>query len=249
MSSQDINPEWKLVPIGRGSFATVSILSGRPVAFKHVIFTSRTPELKTEFETLRVLYDFCNTDSFFAIPRPLAYYDPELSSTSFVSPEGSPVSKGRSRARRPLVNEDDFKALKLDSAAYAMDQVLPLPLSTALKIRTLFYPPGASDAAIPSLCRLYFGKALDARPSRFFNSANFPLDVSRYRQLLDAAKGNDYPSLDEIATGMGEMLGHLHWRSGYDGRDIEFVMGGASFSGVVMNVIDFNQVRVHFYVY
>ncbi|KAF8223692.1 hypothetical protein L208DRAFT_1445244 [Tricholoma matsutake] len=243
MSSQDINPEWKLVPIGRGSFATVSILSGRPVAFKHVIFTSRTPELKTEFETLRALYDFCNTDSFFAIPRPLAYYDPELSS-SFVSPEGSPVSKGRSRARRPLVTEVDFKALKLDSAAYAMDQVLPLPLSTALKIRMLFYPPGAGDAAIPSLCRLYFGKALDARPSRFFNSANFPLDVSRYRQLLDTAKGDDYPSLDEIATGMGEILGRLHWRSGYDGRDIEFVMGGASFSGVVMNVIDFNQMRV-----
>jgi hypothetical protein len=203
-------------------------------------------ELKTEFETLRALYDCCNTDSF-AIPHPLAYYDPELSS-SFVSPEGSPVSKGRSRARRPLVTEDDFKALKLDSAAYAMDQVLPLPLSTGLKIRTLFYPPGAGDAAIPSLCRLYFGKALDARPSRFFNSANFPLDVSRYRQLLDAAKGDDYPSLDEVATDMGEMLGRLHWCSGFDGCDIEFVMGGASFSGVVMNVIDFNQVRVHFYI-
>jgi hypothetical protein len=55
MSSQDFNPEWKLVAIGRGSFATVSILSGRPVAFKHIIFTSRTPELKTEFETLRAL--------------------------------------------------------------------------------------------------------------------------------------------------------------------------------------------------
>jgi hypothetical protein len=148
-----------------------------------------------------------------------------------------------------LVYEDDFKALKLDSAAYAMDQVLPLPLSTAIKIRTLFYPPGAGDAAVPSLCRLYFGKALDARPSRFFNSANFPLDVSRYRQLLDSAKGGDYPSLDEIATGMGEMLGRLHWRCGFDGRDIEFVMGGASFSGVVMNVIDFNQVHVHVYVY
>ena len=124
--SQDINPEWKFVAIGRGSFATVSIFSGRPVAFKHVIFNSRTPELKTEFETLRALYNFCNTDSFFAIPRPLAYYDPELSS-SFVSPEGSPVSNWRSRARRSLVTEVDFKALKLDSAAYAMDQVSPSP--------------------------------------------------------------------------------------------------------------------------
>ena len=25
---------------------------------------------------------------------------------------------------------------------------------------------------------------------------------------------------------MGETLGHLHWRAGYDGRDVEFIMGG-----------------------
>ena len=30
--------------------------------------------------------------------------------------------------------------------------------------------------------------------------------------------------------GMGEMLGRLHWLASYDGRDIEFVMGGAAFS-------------------
>jgi len=42
---------------------------------------------------------------------------------------------------------------------------------------------------------------------------------------------------------MGEMLGRLHWRAGYDGRDVEFVMGGASFSGVAMYIIDFNQMR------
>ncbi|KAF8813473.1 hypothetical protein BYT27DRAFT_7230986, partial [Phlegmacium glaucopus] len=246
MSSQDIIHEWKLVPIGRGSFATVSILLGRPVAFKHVIHATRTPELKTEFETLCALYShgFCNADSFFAIPRPLAYYNPEPPS-SFVSPYGSPISKQQSWAPRPFVNEDDFKALKLDTAAYAMDQVLPLPLSTALNIRTLFYPPGASGAAIPSLCRLYFGKTLDGHPSRFFNSSNFPLDVSRYRHLLDAAsEGNNYPTLDEIAIGMGEMLGRMHWLAGYDGRDIEFVMGGGSFSGIAMNVIDFNQMRI-----
>jgi hypothetical protein len=245
MSSHDINPEWKLVSIGRGSFATVSILSGRPVAFKHVIFSDRTPELKAEFEALRRLYDFCDTDSFFAIPRPLAFYDPEVSA-SFVSPDGSPIQKPRFRARRPLVAEDDFKALKLDSAAYAMDQVLPLPLSTALTIRKLFYPPGQDMATVPSLCRLYFGKiietSLGGRPGRFLNSSNFPLDISRYRRLLEFAHGDEYPTVDDIVCGMGEMLGHVHWRGGYDGRDVEFIMGGASFSGVAMNIIDFNQV-------
>ncbi|KAF8325491.1 hypothetical protein F5887DRAFT_1019271 [Amanita rubescens] len=235
-SSSDINPEWKLITIGRGSFALVSILSGRPVAFKHVIFPSRTPELKAEFETLCSLHNSFNTDSFFEIPH-------------FVSPNRFPKSKGRRPARRPLVAEKDFKALNLDNAAYAMDQVLPLPISTALIIRKLFYPPGQEMAPPPSLCRLYFGKVIETkaltsgRPSRFFNSANFPLDVSRYSQMTEVAHVDDYPNVDEIAHGMGEMLGLLHWRAGYDGRDIEFIMGGASFSGIAMNVIDFNQMR------
>jgi hypothetical protein len=52
----------------------------------------------------------------------------------------------------------------------------------------------------------------------------------------------DYPTVDDIAYGMGVMLGRFHWDGGYDGRDVEFIMGGTSFSGVAMNVIDFNQV-------
>jgi hypothetical protein len=90
-----------------------------------VVFSGRIPELKAEFEALHNIYDSC----IFEIPRPLAYYNPAVS-TSFVSSDSSPISEDWSRARRPLVAEDDFKALKLDSAAYAMVQVLPLPLST-----------------------------------------------------------------------------------------------------------------------
>ena len=243
-----MNPEWRLVHIGRGSFATVSILSGRPVAFKHVTVRERSGELKTEFEAIRSLYDLCDTDSFFGIPRPLAFYDPHRS-TSFLSARGSPSSESSRRPLRSLVSEVDFKLLELDTAAYAMDQVLPLPLSTAKTIRTLFYPPNMSKALDPTLCRLYFGKVIKelgpgGRPNRFFNSANFPLDVSRYRKLLEVTVEGDcvYPSVEDIAYGMGEMLGRLHWRAGYDGRDVEFVMGGASFSGVAMYIIDFNQV-------
>ena len=212
----DINPKWKLISIGRGSFATVSILSGRPVAFKQVIFSDRTPELKAEFEALRCLYDFCNDDSFFAIPRPLAYYDPAVSA-SFVSTDSS---SGWFQTRRSFVSEVDFKVVELDDAAYAMDHVLPLPLSTALIIRKLFYPLGQDMAKVPSLCRLYFGKVIDTsgRTSRFFNSSTFLLDVSRYRRILEAAPGGDYPTVDDIACGMGEMLGLLHRCVGYDGR-------------------------------
>jgi len=247
MSESDINPEWRLVPIGRGSFASVSVLSGRPVAFKHVLVRERSVELKTEFEVLRSLHDFCDTNSFFGIPRPLAFYDPHKSA-SFISVGGSPPSESRRRPPRSQVSEGDFKLLELDTAAYAMDQVLPLPLSTAKTIRTLFYPPHAQCRG-PTLCRYYFGKVIKelgpgGRPNRFFNSANFPLDVSRYRKLLEVTVEGHcvYPSIEDIAYGMGEMLGRLHWHAGYDGRDIEFVMGGASFSGVTMYIIDFNQV-------
>ena len=111
----------------------------------------------------------------------------------------------------------------------------------------MFYPPNMCNALGPTLCRLYFGKVIKelgpgGRPNRFFNSANFPLDVSRYRKLLEVAgEGNSvYPSVEDIAYGMGEMLGRLHSRVGYDGYDVEFVMGGASFIGVAMYIIDFN---------
>ncbi|KAF8904047.1 hypothetical protein CPB84DRAFT_1960881 [Gymnopilus junonius] len=112
----------------------------------------------------------------------------------------------------------------------------------------------SENAALPSLWRLYFGKVINAspptdRPSRFFNSPNFPLDVSRYRKILETVEGTRsanlafFSTVDEIAKGMGEMLGCIYWLGGYDGRDIEFVMGGANFSGITMAVIDFNQVH------
>jgi len=41
---------------------------------------------------------------------------------------------------------------------------------------------------------------------------------------------------------MGEMLGCLHWRAGYDGRDVDVIMGRESFkfSGVAMYITDIN---------
>ncbi|KDQ07935.1 hypothetical protein BOTBODRAFT_59671 [Botryobasidium botryosum FD-172 SS1] len=239
----DVDPEWQLKTIGRGSFATASVLTGRPVAFKQVIVRARTPELKQEFEMFLVLYDLCSTDSHVAVPRPLAYYNP--AAVEFISPSNdAPESTGR----RPHVAKPDFQALGLENAAYAMDHVLPLPLAVARAVRDLFYPPLSVPAPSPSLCRLYFGKVIEkvgsaGRPIRFFNSSNFPLDCTRYKLLTETAKHCEFPSMELIAFGMGEMVGRLHWFAGYDARDIEFVLGGQSFSGVLTHVIDFNQMR------
>jgi hypothetical protein len=102
------------------------------------------------------------------------------------------------------------------------------------------------------VCRLYFGKVIkppqegdgSGRPNRFFNSANFPLDVARYRKIQNVAKLGEchYHSVEDITSGMGQTLGLVHWRAGFDARDVEFIMGGASFSGVELFMIDFNQV-------
>jgi hypothetical protein len=165
MSSHDINPEWKLIAIGRGSFATVSVLLGRSVAFKHVMLSDRTPELKHSAAYM-IPATLIHSSRFHVHSVTMTQQFPQA-----LSSDSSPISKGWSRAR-PLVAEDDFKALNLGNATYAMDQVLPLPLSTALLIRRLFYPHGQDMATVPSLCRLYFGKVIHVtssggRPSRF----------------------------------------------------------------------------------
>lgn len=54
----------------------------------------------------------------------------------------------------------------------------------------------------------------------------------------DPADECEYPDVQEIVFDMGEMLEHLHWRAGYDARDVEF--SEASFSGVALFVIGFN---------
>lgn len=188
----------------------------------------------------------------FRVPRPFAYYDPVcgnfVSSTHSMPPRPGP-SAGR-RPSRPIVNHLDFKLIGLDGAAYAMDCVTPLPLSVSRVIRELFYPPLQASASDPSLCRLYFGKIIEdagfeGRPKKFFNSSNFPLDRARYKLLKDKAADFDLVSMEDIAVGMGEMLGRVDFLAGFDGRDVEFVLGGETFSGVSLYVIDFNQLKFH----
>jgi hypothetical protein len=149
---------WRLVTIGRGSFASVHVLSGRPIAFKVVLTPERADELHHEYNCLQQIYELCSQDSFFAIPRPLAHYDPNVP-TSFSSISRPPPFTGRRRPARPVVERSDYETLGFTIASYAMDQVLPIPPVIALCVRQ-FYPPDSDEAPHPSLCRLYFGKEI-----------------------------------------------------------------------------------------
>jgi len=217
--------------IGRGSFANVSVLTGRTIAFKHVIVSARKQELFKEFLALRTIYNQRDLDSFFSLPEPHAFYDPDdphsySSTVRRQTHESGSTSRRRSPIGPSLIRKEDFKLLGLETAAYAMDQVQPLPLKFAGVVRNLFYPDTAkATAPAPSLCRIYFGKVIsevrrEGQPHRFFNSSNFPLDVGRYQKVVDADEAGFYPDVKDIAYGMGEMLGRLHGRAGYDGRDI-----------------------------
>ncbi|KAI0071981.1 hypothetical protein K474DRAFT_1668355 [Panus rudis PR-1116 ss-1] len=124
-----------------------------------------------------------------------------------------------------------------------MDRAAPLPSHIGQLIRTKFYSEKAiaSGAQVPLVCRLYFGKVL--RLSAFVNPNNFPIDVARY-DLLWNKYSDDLYTKEEVVEGMGEMLSQIHWKFGYDARDIEFIMAGAPDSMLVRwYVIDFNQMR------
>ncbi|KAI0349356.1 hypothetical protein OH77DRAFT_1440469 [Trametes cingulata] len=228
--------------IGAGSFAAVYASPGRAIAIKVVHSQEEAAQIRAEYEILHAIHTQCDADSFFAIPRALAFYDPQTHELHTHLPPGygQPL-RARALAAKPY-NPTFFANLPA-RACYVMDRCAPLPPHIGEAIRTSMYPAKAVAAAtpIPIICRLYFGK--EVRPSAFVNPANFPLDVARYRQLVQNF-AEDLPPIEEVIDGMAELLAKIHWDTGYDGRDIEFVLAGAPYAPVVrFYLIDFNQVR------
>ena len=220
------------VRLGAGSFATVYVISGGLVAFKQVSHTDNAEKLRQEYDTLDNIRLRCNTDSFFAIPRALAFFNPLTE--EFSAP--SPPSSGRPRNVRPLVTPGLMACFQ--QPTYAMDRVHALPINVRRHLAQLYFPPQVPYG--PSLCRLYFGRDYTgAAPSRFINTLNFPLDEARYTQL--ATVFQFLPSAIDVARAMGSMLFRLHHLASVDARDVEFVLGGDGGAGFTFFLIDFNQ--------
>ncbi|KAA8911321.1 hypothetical protein FN846DRAFT_450859 [Sphaerosporella brunnea] len=92
--------------------------------------------------------------------------------------------------------------------------------------------------AVHASCHYHQPQSLQIvlRQGKSFNTNNFPLDVRRYewlRATLSQELRVDLPSAEKVVLEMGEMLGRIHWLGGYDARDVEFIMGGDGFTGVV----------------
>ncbi len=237
----------KPVCIGRGSFAQVWTIPGAVVAFKEAQRGEEGGDIVREFKMCGEVYDHCNHDSFFSSPRAIALSVPSgFAEDAAFKLAPAPAKTPVTTHRGPTVRPEQFSSF--DNAAYALDLVLPLPEHAAMRLREAYFPPGAAAASGPNLCRLYFGKEYGPRRSQFANTHNFPLDVARYEALMRA-----YPDFQvtpkDIAKGMGETLGRIHLRAGYDARDIEFVLGGDGGGGFSFWVIDFNQVHMRRTVY
>jgi hypothetical protein len=140
-----------------------------------------------------------------------------LDRSPFMIPALLPVSFPR-RIRQ--VVDDIFVPVLLQAILNCSTSTLPplrwimsqLFLWSSQTVKKLFYPTNSSTARSPSLCRVYFGKVVSevdkgGRPNGIFNSANFHLDVDGYQMIK------------RLSFGMGEMLGHLHWRAGYGAHD------------------------------
>ena len=231
----------KPVCIGWGSFAQVWTVPGTVIAFKEAQRSEEGDEIAREFKTCGEVFDHCHQDAFFSVPRAFALSVPFGEDTPFklaMKPDNTRTTTHRWNVR-PTLRAEQFSSF--DNATYAMDLVPPLPEHAAASLRQAYFPPTSSVAFGPNLCRLYFGKQYGTARSRFANSTNFPLDVARYESLMAAYPDFEY-SPEDIARGMGETLGRIHFRVGYDGRDIEFVLGGDGGGGFSFWVIDFNQV-------
>jgi hypothetical protein len=232
--------------IGAGSFAAIYVVPGTPVAYKVVHFAENHDELKREFEALQILYATLNDGLFFRIPQPAAFYDADNEVLIVDSRGCGPVRDPHVVAR---IDGSFFDELGSNNPVYAMDRIFPLRGHIAAPICTQFMPDSVTTT--PKLCRLYFGKTLgDGKGARFINTNNFPLDVQRYEWFRATSKERFnmiLPSAEKVAEHMGEILGWIHWICGYDARDVEFVIGGDGFNGVLFYVLDFNQVPTLIY--
>ncbi|KAK0234468.1 hypothetical protein EDD85DRAFT_83962 [Armillaria nabsnona] len=218
--------------IGRGSFTSVYVILASLVAFKEVQSEADAPQLQAECDTPAQIYESCHLNSFFSLPRLLAYNGPRDSHSfrNLAQSPSRPVRTGLTRRLRPLrvVALGSFAAF--ERPAFAMERIHSLHTEVSARIREQFYPASAPDKG-PSLLRLLF-------------TGTF-LDVTRYRQLANSEEGiaDGLPGAEIVAEIMGCILGRIQVLGRYDGRGIRFVLGENGYSGFEFYVIDFHQVR------
>ena len=216
--------------LGAGSFATVyACTAWASVAVKQVADPAREPELKREHAALAALVAVwppapagSSGRPEFQVPRCLEWY---ASFAAFAAAND--------------VRHDAASANLGLGGVYLMERVWTVPPPLAKLIRQHCFPAAFIDDVQPFLGRIYFGRRREPATGRFFNPLNFALTPACL-----AALGLPCES---VAASMGTALARVHFVAGFDGRDVEFVLGGAAHHANVepaFFVIDFNQMRL-----
>lgn len=220
MSAEEVS----IVRVGAGSFATAYVWqSYNSVVLKRVAEPLQNDVLLREYNNLHSLHPQVGNDLLFKVPKPMEHFP---SYSEFRDTMGLQADYLEDASMNP-------------SGVYSMERAWPVPPPLAAKIRESFFPAGFKDNKQSFVARIYLGKEC-AEPKRFFNPLNFPIDAKRLSQLDVGV------SVAQIAHDMGRMLARIHFRAGFDGRDIELVLGGHQSNPlwkIGFYCFDFNQLR------
>ena len=214
--------------LGAGSFATVSACTAwASVAVKQVADPARTTKLEREHAALTAL-----NKVWWPTPAPGV-------SGTFQVPRCLELHADFADFAAAYDIKQDAAGANLGTAAvYLMERVCTVPPPLAMLIRHHCFPDAFKGDLRPFLGRIYFGQRRAPATGRDFDPLNFAVTPACLAVL-------GLPC-ERLAASMGAALAHIHFVAGYDGRDVEFVLGGATHHANVepaFFVIDFNQMR------
>ncbi|KAI9670340.1 MAG: hypothetical protein M1831_006554 [Alyxoria varia] len=133
--------------------------------------------------------------------------------------------------RTPVSSHEDTQTTERRSILVA-ERIPPLPTPVQLSLLATFCPHKLKDTAVnnkqnteAALARVYLGlrRPTTSPPSAASASlVNFELTLDGLEAMNLGFQEKRY-----YATAMAQGLAVIHWRAGIDGRDIEWVLGGA----------------------
>ncbi|KZT19422.1 hypothetical protein NEOLEDRAFT_1142100 [Neolentinus lepideus HHB14362 ss-1] len=218
--------------IGSGSYSTVTVKGS--VAYK--TFTRDFVGGKREFEALKVIYTRCSPGAVFFVLKPIAFCEQDNDIEAAFENEVIRPAVGTylEDTKSPTIPMERISDIP-DALKAELGELLGVKPDEAAKIRICLLGIGRNDAESASKSTV--------------NLTNVLLTADMYTKLAVQSKTIHLPPIEQIASGIGEMVSRIHWKAGYDANDIKFVMGGNGNGGIKLYVIDFNLVRTIIFFY
>lgn len=187
----------------------------------------------------------------FRTPTPIGFWDPLSSRVvnaldDSIDPDFFTRPATDSSAEQSSSNRQAGCYAMFDQPTFAMQLIWSLHPHIADIYRQLFFASCLQKAHHRPirLLRLYLGQKLRPVTEELAEgfTSDLPLDIARYNRLVGALQGfGRFPTIRQLAGGMGRVLATLHWGVGVDAADIELVLGGNCQHREQPYVLDYNQ--------